>query len=92
MRFVIDETFLQLDYTEDTNEYHASTYFEERGNEPFDAMSAKQMCLMLQAIGETMLLDEYSLKKLEIFLRTELPFFAVTRRLVFQWVTKNFVY
>ena len=74
MSFVIDETFLQLDYTEDTNEYHASTYFEERGNEPFDAMSAKQMCLMLQAIGET------------------IPFFAVTRRLVFQWVTKNFVY
>ena len=92
MSLHVNEDFLQLEYTEDFKPYDETRYFEEEGNEPFNAHSSQQMQMMMRRIGETMGLDDYSLKKLEVFLRTELPFFAVTRRLVFQWVTKNFLY
>lgn len=92
MSVKLDVSFLQLDYQKDENSYDALSYFEEEGNLPFNSNSDLEMVMMMQRIGEEMSLDEYSLKKLEIFLRTELPFFAVTRRLVLQWVTKNFLY
>lgn len=92
MNLHVNEDFLQLDYQNDMKRYDASTYFEEEGSEPFDANSRPQTIIMMQRIGKELALDTYSLKKLEIFLRTELPFFAVTRRLVLDWVTKNFLY
>jgi len=92
LRLHVSEDFLQLEYTKELKNYDEERYFEEEGNEAFDAHSLKQMQIMMTRIGEAMSLDDYSLKKLEVFLRTELPFFAVTRRLVFQWVTKNFLY
>lgn len=92
MSVKLDVSFLQLDYQKDENSYDALSYFEEEGNLAFNSNSDLEMVMMMQRIGEEMGLDEYSLKKLEIFLRTELPFFAVTRRLVLQWVTKNFLY
>lgn len=92
MSLHVNKDFLQLEYTHDAKSYDEARYLEEEGNEPFDAHSANQMIVMMHLIGKAMGLDEYSLKKLEIFLRSELPFFAVTRRLVFQWVTKNFLY
>ncbi|ACZ12292.1 hypothetical protein [Sulfurospirillum deleyianum] len=88
----ITEDFLQLDYEKDMKQFDAERYFEEEGHEAFDANSLPEMLMMLNQIGEDLHLDEYSLKKLEIFLKTELPFFAVNRRLVRQWVQKNFVY
>ena len=88
----ITEDFLQLDYEKDMQQFDVKCYFDEEGGEPFDASSSKEMLMMLNQIGEDLHLDEYSLKKLEIFLKTELPFFAVNRRLVRQWVQKNFVY
>ncbi len=92
MSLHVNEDFLQLEYAEDLKSYDETRYLEEEGNEPFDAHSSQQMQIMMRHLGTTMRLDDYSLKKLEIFLRSELPFFAVTRRLVFQWVTKNFLY
>ncbi len=92
MSLHVNEDFLQLEYTKEQKDYNETRYFEEEGNEPFDAHSSQQMQIMMSHIGKTMGLDDYSLKKLEVFLRTELPFFTVTRRLVFQWVTQNFLY
>ena len=89
----VDHDFLQLDYDEDATSHSAQSYFDdELGHQPFNNRSAEEMRIMLQTIGKDLSLDEYSLKKLEIFLRTELPFFAVTRRLVRQCVNQNFVY
>jgi len=92
MNLLINADSLQLDYQKDPKEYDATHFFEKEGSEKFDANSANQMLIMLNQIGLDMHLDEYSLKKLEIFLRTELPFFAVNRRLVRQWVNENFLY
>ena len=92
MALHVKENSLQLDYQPEDKNYDEKSYFEEEGNEKFDITSAKQMVIMINKISDELELDEYSLKKLEIFLSTELPFFAVTRRLVLSWVTKNFVY
>ncbi len=92
MTLLISADFLQLDYHSDPKAYEPSKFFEEEGSEKFDAYSANQMLIMLNQIGLDMSLDDYSLKKLEIFLRTELPFFTVNRRLVRKWVTENFLY
>ena len=88
----ITEDFLQLDYEKDMKQFDPKTYFEEEGNQKFDGNSSQEMLMMLNQIGEDLHLDDYSLKKLEIFLKTELPFFAVNRRLIREWVQKNFVY
>lgn len=89
---IVNESFLQLEYETDPKAYDETRYFEEEGSEPFNAHSAKQMLIMLNTLGHDLLLDEYALKKLEYFLRGELPFFAVNRRLVRQWVTQNFLF
>ncbi|NCD12559.1 MAG: hypothetical protein EOL93_08390 [Epsilonproteobacteria bacterium] len=88
----ITEDFLQLDYEKDMKQFNPKTYFKEEGSEKFDGNSSQEMLMMLNQIGEDLHLDDYSLKKLEIFLKTELPFFAVNRRLIREWVQKNFVY
>jgi len=92
MTLPIHADFLQLDYQQDPNEYDAEHFFERDGSEKFDANSANQMLIMLNQIALDIHLDAYALKKLEIFLRTELPFFTVNRRLVRQWVNENFLY
>lgn len=88
----LNESFLQLDYENDPQEFDEQRYFEEDGSQPFNAKSKKEMLVMLNVIGRDLRLDEYSLKKLEIFLRSELPFFAVNRRLVRKWVNENFLF
>jgi hypothetical protein len=88
----LNESFLQLDYENDPQEFDQQRYFEEDGSQPFNAKSPKEMIVMLNVIGRDLRLDEYALKKLEIFLRSELPFFAVNRRLVRQWVSENFLF
>ena len=88
----LNDDFLQLDYVSDPKLYDEKRYFNEEGDEPFDTTSKAQTLLMLNTLAYEMQLDTYALKKMEIFLRSELPFFAVTRRLVRQWVTQNFLY
>lgn len=93
MSLRINEDFLQFDdYLSDNTSYNEATFFEEEGSEKFDKRSAKQMVMMINRVASDLRLDEYSMKKLEIVLREELPFFAVNRRLVLNWVNENFLF
>ncbi|WP_263832941.1 hypothetical protein [Sulfurospirillum oryzae] len=92
MSLHVKEDFLQLDYIQDHTIYDEKRYFEEESGEPFDKHSAKQMLLMMNRVAYDLRLDEYSMKKLEIVLREELPFFAVNRRLVLNWINENFLF
>ncbi len=87
----VERDFLQFDYNEDEREYDVSRYFTEDGSEPFDKHSVKQMLVMMNHIGNALHLDDYALKRLEVMLRTDLPLFAVNRRLILNWISKNFL-
>jgi|GEM_PF-620451 len=93
MSLRIQEDFLQFDdYQHDDTTYNEANFFEAEGSEKFDKSSAKQMVMMMNRVAYDLRLDEYSMKKLEIVLREELPFFAVNRRLVLNWVNENFLF
>lgn len=93
MSLRINEDFLQFDdYLSDNTSYNEATFFEVEGSEKFDKTSSKQMVMMMNRVASDLRLDEYSMKKLEIVLREELPFFAVNRRLVLNWVNENFLF
>jgi hypothetical protein len=90
---MVTKELLQFSYNEDFSSYDESKFFEEEGSEKFDITSQTQMLLMLQTISrELQLEDEYSIKKLEVMLHHELPFFAVNRILIKNWVLQNFMY
>ncbi len=92
MPFCVRRDFLQFEYNNDEREYDEKRYFEEEGGEAFDKHSYKQMLLMMNHLGNRLNLDEYALKRLEVTLRTDLPFFAVNRRLIVNWVSENFLF
>jgi len=93
MSLHVKEDFLQFDdYQPDAMVYNESTYFDLEGSEKFDKTSAKQMLMMMNRVSADLRLDTYSMKKLEVVLREELPFFAVNRRLVLNWVNENFLF
>jgi len=89
----VEEDFLQFDdYQHDDKMYNEATFFDAEGSEKFDKTSAKQMLIMMNRVAADLRLDAYSMKKLEVVLREELPFFAVNRRLVLNWVNDNFLF
>lgn len=93
MSLHVKEDFLQFDdYQPDENTYNESTFFEVEGSEKFDKTSAQQMLMMMNRVSHYLHLDDYSMKKLEVVLREELPFFAINRRLVLNWVNENFLF
>lgn len=93
MSLHVKEDFLQFDdYQPDTKVYDESSYFEIEGSEKFEKTSAKQMLMMMNRVSADLRLDAYSMKKLEVVLREELPFFAVNRRLVLNWINENFLF
>lgn len=93
MSLHVKEDFLQFDdYQPDTRVYDESIYFEIEGSEKFDKTSTKQMLIMMNRVSADLRLDAYSMKKLEVVLREELPFFAVNRRLVLNWINENFLF
>lgn len=93
MSLRVEEDFLQFDdYQHDDKMYNEATFFDAEGSEKFDKTSAKQMLMMMNRVAADLRLDAYSMKKLEVVLREELPFFAVNRRLVLNWVNDNFLF
>lgn len=88
----IDETFLQFTYEADTHIYDEKRYFEDEGNQKFDETSAHQMIIMMNRLSYELGLDAYALKRLEVMLHEDLPFFAINRRLVLNWASENFLY
>ncbi len=88
----VSEDFLQFNYMPDDTIYDEKQYFEEEGSQKFDITSAKQMLLMINHISSKLNLDAYALKRLEVMLHEDLPFYATNRRLVFNWASETFLY
>jgi len=84
---------MQFEYKLLDEEIDVKKYFEEEGNLPFDKESKIQMKVMMKEISDKLSLeDEYLIKKLEMMLKYELPFFATNRRLVRNWMLENFIF
>ena len=84
---------LQFEYNALDEEIDIVKFFEEDGNLPFDTESKTQMQVMMKEVCDKLALqDEYSIKKLEMMLKYELPFFATNRRLARNWMFKNFIF
>ena len=88
----VTEDFLQFDYDEDNRIYDENHFFEEDASEPFNKRSSKQMLLMMNRLSKELQLDAYAMKRLEVMLREDLPFFAINRRLILNWVVENFLF
>ncbi|MBV5279473.1 MAG: hypothetical protein J0647_10730 [Campylobacteraceae bacterium] len=87
MSLHVNENALQFNYVSDEK-----MYFEEEGGKAFDKTSAKQMMIMINRLSYELGLDDYGIKRLEVFLREDLPSFAINRRLVLNWSTENFLF
>ncbi|MDD3343493.1 MAG: hypothetical protein PHR87_07965 [Sulfurospirillaceae bacterium] len=88
----VSEDFLQFNYMPDDTIYDEKRYFEEEGTQKFDSTSAKQMLIMMNHLSSKLDLDAYALKRLEVMLHEDLPFFTINRRLVFKFASENFLY
>lgn len=76
-----------------TKEIDKELFLNDESNLPFDSNSKEQMRVMMSEIAKCLnLTEEYTLRKLEVVLRYELPFFATNRRLVKNWLMDNFIY
>jgi len=84
---------LQFEYENIDENIDEKKYFEEEGSLPFDTQSKKQMKVMMKEVCDRLnLQDEYLIKKLEMMLKYELPFFATNRRLARNWMIENFIF
>lgn len=92
MSLHVNENNLQFEYEADAKIYDEMRYLEEESGEKFDKTSAKQMVIMINRLSYELGLDDYGIKRLEVVLREDLPFFAVNRRLVLNWCKDNFIY
>jgi len=73
---------LQFDYEIENEHLSIEKFFEEEGHLPFNPKSKTQMKAMMQEVCDKLsITDEYLVKKLEVVLKYDLPFFATTRNL-----------
>lgn len=88
----MDDFKLELEYT-CKEKIDKEKFFEENGSNPFNTNSSEETKYMMKAVSEALNIeDDYRLRKLEITLRYDLPFFATNRRLVKNWLMDNFIY
>jgi hypothetical protein len=84
---------LQFDYEIENEQLDTEKFFEEEGYLPFNPKSKTQMKAMMQEVCDKLsITDEYLVKKLEVVLKYDLPFFAKTRNLARNWVVENFIF
>jgi len=84
---------LQFEYEIANETIDIKEFFEADGNLPFNTESKSQMQVMMKEVCDKLALqDEYSIKKLEMMLKYELPFFATNRRLARNWMIENFIF
>jgi len=84
---------LQFDYKNADESIDIEKFFEEEGSLVFDTESKAQMKVMMKDICDKLhITDEYLVKKLEMMLKYELPFFATNRRLARDWMLENFIF
>lgn len=84
---------LQFDYKNSDESIDIEKFFQEEGTLAFDTESKIQMKVMIKEICDRLqITDEYLIKKLEMMLKYELPFFATNRRLARDWMVQNFIF
>ena len=84
---------LQFEYKVMDETIDIKEFFEVDSSVPFNTESKKQMQVMMKEVCDKLALkDEYSIKKLEMMLKYELPFFATNRRLARNWMIENFIF
>jgi len=84
---------LQFDYEIENEQLNIEKFFLEEGHLPFNPKSKTQMKAMMQEVcAKLSITDEYLVKKLEVVLRYDLPFFATTRNLARNWIVENFIF
>ena len=83
---------LQFEYT-NHNTISTKDFFNRDGVLVFDVESKNEMKIMLEDISNKLnIADDYLIKKLEMMLKYELPFFATNRRLARDWMVDNFIF
>ena len=88
-----DSIKLQFEYDNSALTIDEKEFFEKNGNLPFDTECKLQMQVMMKEVCDKLHLnDEYLIKKLEMMLKYELPFFATNRRLARNWMVENFIF
>jgi len=84
---------LQFDYEIENEQFDIKKFFDEEGHLPFNPNSKIQMKVMMEEVCDKLTItDEYLVKKLEVVLKYDLPFFATTRNLARNWVVENFIF
>ncbi len=90
---ITSNMILQFEYKSEDKNIDVNKYFDEYGNLPFNTESKIQMQVMMKEVCDKLALqDEYLVKKLEMMLKYELPFFATNRRLARNWMIENFIF
>jgi len=84
---------LQFEYKVADDCIDSAKFFTEEGDLPFNTDSKRQMQVMMKEVSDKLAIqDEYLIKKLEMMLKYELPFFATNRRLARNWMIENFIF
>lgn len=82
---------LQFEYEIENEDISKETFFDKAV--PFNPNSKTEMIIMMNEICQKLnLTEEYPIKKLEVMLKYELPFFATTRNLARNWMVENFIF
>lgn len=82
---------LRFLYAKDDESLSCEEFWKEEGG-AFDKENKTHVFYMIQAVCEQLQLDEYGVAKLESAIKTELPFFAKTRRIAKEWLMREFIY
>ncbi|PID48401.1 MAG: hypothetical protein CR967_00135 [Proteobacteria bacterium] len=82
---------LMLTYKKESKKETFEEFWENKSGD-FDIDDKTHVLYMMEFISKNLDLDEYALKRLEITIKTELPFFACKRFLAKKWLMENFEY
>ena len=88
------EELLEFPYDDNSSEeYNSETFFTKYGDKKLDTTSKKQILILMEEISNKLNLDDpYSIKRLEVAIHNDIPFFAVNRKLIRNWLLQNFIY
>ncbi len=80
---------LLYDYKKESKDLDYDEFWSELSGD-FDNKDKSHVKFLLEAVAMELGLDEYSIKRLETAIKTELPFFACKRLLAKKWLIENF--
>ncbi len=90
------EELLEFSYDEESSSSDTKTtelFFDKNGDKPLKRTSKDEVLTLMTEISKRLdLNDEYSIKRLETAIHNDIPFFAVNRRLIRNWLLENFIY